>query len=105
MRTVTYTTETIGNLRLNNPFTLSDGASNLLLIFETEKELSDYLNSLPVHEPVKNEIPDLEIEYSHDIPSKSLVIVKIKGHEPKELFYPEGFVWDDEWIINNVNIT
>lgn len=68
----------------------------------SENEYQEYLAALPVIEP---EIPDLEIEYSHDMPSKSLVIVKIKGHEPKELFYPEGFVWDDEWILNNVNIT
>lgn len=68
----------------------------------TQQEYEEYLAELPVHEPVINEIPELEIEYSHDIPSKSLVIVKIKGHEPKELFYPEGFVWDDEWIIINV---
>lgn len=71
----------------------------------TQQEYEKYLAKLPVHEPVKNEIPELEIEYSHDIPQKSMVIVKIKGHEPKELYYPEGFVWDDEWIINNVNIT
>lgn len=68
----------------------------------SDKQYKECLASLPVIEPEKTE---LEIEYSHDIPSKSLVIVKIKGHEPKELYYPEGFIWDDNWIINNVNIT
>ena len=68
----------------------------------SDKQYQEYLDSLPVIEPEKS---NLEIEYSHDIPQKSLVIVKIKGHEPKELYCPEGFVWDDNWIINNVNIT
>ena len=68
----------------------------------SDQEYKEYMDSLPKVEPQQS---SLEIEYSHDIPSKSLVVVKIKGHEPKELFYPEGFVWDDEWILNNLNIT
>lgn len=68
----------------------------------SDQEYQQYMDSLPKVEPEQS---NLEMEYSHDIPSKSLVIVKIKGHEPKELYYPEGFVWDDEWILNNVNIT
>lgn len=71
----------------------------------SDQEYQEYMDSLPKVEPVLMEQSNLEIEYSHDIPSKSLVIVKIKGHEPKELYYPEGFQWDDEWILNNVNIT
>lgn len=71
----------------------------------SNQEYQEYMDSLQKVEPVLIEQSSLEIEYSHDVPSKSLVIVKIKGHEPKELFYPEGFLWDDEWILNNVNIT
>lgn len=69
----------------------------------SENEYQEYLDSLPKVEHEKTE--GFEIEYSHDIPSKSLVIVKIYGYNPVELPYPEGFQWNDEWIINNFKNT
>jgi hypothetical protein len=61
----------------------------------SQKEYFEYMESLPKPETA----PVLEIEYSMDMPSKSVVVVKVIGNDvPFALNYPEGFQWDDNWI-------
>ena len=62
----------------------------------TQQEYNDILAALP---ELSGEASQFDIEYSMDIPSKSLVIVKVRENDvPFTLTYTEGFQWDDAWI-------